>query len=102
MRASTSASLDGHAGLLAPSSTSWNWIRPSRARRVALDVLRLLLALLAGLLLLLAELGLGHLAEAVSGDADTADRGRVLVADTKARAAGGQDDEAQDEADGAR
>ena len=60
-----------------------------------LDVLGLLLALLLGLLLL-AELGLGHLAEAVGRDADAVDRRGVRVADAKAGAAGGQDGETQD------
>ena len=60
-----------------------------------LDVLGLLLALLLGLLLL-AELGLGHLAEAVGRDADAVDRRGVRVADAEARTAGGQDGETQD------
>src|SRR5918999_3861615 len=63
-----------------------------------LDVLAgLLTLLLGGLLLLLAQLGLGHLGEAGGRDADAVDRGRVLVADPKARAAGGEDGETQDE-----
>src|SRR5512132_1681415 len=88
--------LDGDAGLLGPVEDQLELDQalqglPGRP----LDVLGRLLALLL-LGLLLAQLGLGHLGETVGRDGDAVDRRRVLVADTEARAAGGEDGETQD------
>ena len=89
--------LDGHALLLGPVEHQLELDQAlQRLAGRAVDVLGLLLALLGRLGLLLAQLGLGHLAETVGRDADAVDRRRVLVADTKARAAGGEDGETQD------
>ena len=86
--------LDGHALLLGPVQHQLELDQAlQRLPGRAVDVLGLL-ALLLGLLLL-AELGLGHLAEAVGRDADAVDRRRVLVADAEVRAAGDEDGKAE-------